>query len=149
LDWTIGFIHPSLCNFSLNYDQYSAISELHNFQFTVEHALGFSDSTSRILATDLNIGTNTSNHYEALLPFLLQSPGFLTLYSSALLLCTTNSLPLYRPAPIIFAKCLEFRCLVMLQYMYIYVCVCVCESCGELTVDKFGLIHVAIHSNSL
>jgi hypothetical protein len=42
-------------------------------QFTVAHAPGFLVSTSRILATDLNTGTITSNHYEVFLPFLLQS----------------------------------------------------------------------------
>jgi hypothetical protein len=30
--------------------QYSVISRLHRLQFTVAHALGFSDSTSRLLA---------------------------------------------------------------------------------------------------
>jgi hypothetical protein len=34
--------------------QYSAFAHLHTFQFTVTHALGFSVSTSRLLATDLN-----------------------------------------------------------------------------------------------
>jgi hypothetical protein len=47
---------------SLNYKQ--AISDLHNLLFTVAHTLGFSVSTSRILATDLNTGKITSNHYE-------------------------------------------------------------------------------------
>jgi hypothetical protein len=54
--------------------QYSAIADLHAFQFTVAHALGFPVSTSRCLVADLNIGTITSNHYEVFLPFLLQSP---------------------------------------------------------------------------
>jgi hypothetical protein len=54
------------------YKQYSAIADLHTLQFTVAHALGFSVSTSRILATGLNTGTITSNHYEILL-FLIQS----------------------------------------------------------------------------
>jgi hypothetical protein len=63
-----------LCTHSLNYNQYSAIAELHNFRFTATHALGFSVFTSRILATDLNTGTVTSNHYEIFLPFFIQSP---------------------------------------------------------------------------
>jgi hypothetical protein len=49
---------------TLSYNQYSAIADLHTLQFTVAHALGFSVSTSHILATDLNTGTITSNHYE-------------------------------------------------------------------------------------
>jgi hypothetical protein len=64
----IGFIDPSLYNLSLNYNQYSATADLHAFKFTVAHALGYSVSTSRILATDLNTGTITSNHYEVM-PF--------------------------------------------------------------------------------
>jgi hypothetical protein len=51
-----------LCTVSLNYNRYSAIANLHTFQFTVAHALGFSVSTCRILATDLNTETITSNH---------------------------------------------------------------------------------------
>jgi hypothetical protein len=43
------------------------------FQSTVVHALGFSVFTSRLLATDLNTETSTSNHYEVFLPFLVQS----------------------------------------------------------------------------
>jgi hypothetical protein len=71
------------------------------FQLTVAHALGFLVSNSRILPTDLNTGTITSNHYE-FLSFLLQSawtadsseldpilqfqsPWFLILYSSILI----------------------------------------------------------------
>jgi hypothetical protein len=46
------------------------MADLHNLQFTVAHALGFSVSTSRLLATE----TVTSNHYEVFLPFLVQSP---------------------------------------------------------------------------
>jgi hypothetical protein len=62
--WHFGY------TLSLNH---SAIADLHNFQFTVAHALGFSVSTSRLLATDLNTETSTSNHYEAFLLFRLQS----------------------------------------------------------------------------
>jgi hypothetical protein len=42
-------------------------------QSTVAHALGFSVSTSRLLATDLNTEISTSNHYEVFLLFRLQS----------------------------------------------------------------------------
>jgi hypothetical protein len=43
------------------------------FQFTVAHAVGFPVFTSRLLATDLNTETITSNHYEVFLAFLIQS----------------------------------------------------------------------------
>jgi hypothetical protein len=56
----IGFISTSVTS-SLNHNYYSAIADLHKLQFTVAHALGFSVSTSRLLATDLNTGTITSN----------------------------------------------------------------------------------------
>jgi hypothetical protein len=56
------------------------MADLHNFQFTVAHALGFSVSTSRLLKTDLNKETITSNHYVVFL-------SSLTLYSSVLI-CT-------------------------------------------------------------
>jgi hypothetical protein len=68
----IGFIGTSVKT-SLNYSQYSAIGDLHNLEFTVAHTLGFSVSTSRLLATDINTETITSNHYEAFLLFCLQS----------------------------------------------------------------------------
>jgi hypothetical protein len=42
--------------------KYSAIADLHNLHFTAAHALGFSISTSRLLATDLNTETSTSKH---------------------------------------------------------------------------------------
>jgi hypothetical protein len=58
--------------------QYSAIANLHTFQFTVPHALGFSVFISRILATDLsqshcnfNVQVKTSSHsLISFLPFL-------------------------------------------------------------------------------
>jgi hypothetical protein len=69
----VGFICTSV-TISFNCNQYSAIADLHNFKFTVAHLLGFSVSTSRLLVTDLNTETITSNHYEVFLSFLLQSP---------------------------------------------------------------------------
>jgi hypothetical protein len=69
----IGLIGSSF-TMSLNYSQYRGIADLHNLQFTVVHALGFSVSTSRLLATDLNTETSTANHYEVFFPFLVQSP---------------------------------------------------------------------------
>jgi hypothetical protein len=41
----------------LNYKQYSVIADLHNFQFTVVHAIGFSVFTSRLLTTYFNTDT--------------------------------------------------------------------------------------------
>jgi redox-regulated HSP33 family molecular chaperone len=48
----IGFIN-TLVKSSLNYGRYSAITDLHNLQFTVAHALGFAVFASRLLATKL------------------------------------------------------------------------------------------------
>jgi hypothetical protein len=107
----IGFTDPSLYNLFLYYNQYSTIANLHTFQFTTVHTLGFSAPTNRILAMDLNTETITSNHYEVFLPFLVQSPWnanppeldpiltpvslFLNLYSFVLI-HATNRLLLYR-----------------------------------------------------
>jgi hypothetical protein len=63
LDQMIGFIEASLqlqlvtINITRTYKQESAMVELHTFQFTSAHALGFSFSTSRSLVADLNTGT--------------------------------------------------------------------------------------------
>jgi hypothetical protein len=67
LDRMIGFISNSVTS-SVNYNEHSATADLFIFQSTVAHALGFSVSTTRLLATDLN---STSNHYEVLLLFRL------------------------------------------------------------------------------
>jgi hypothetical protein len=63
LNWMIGFIGTSV-TISANYNQYRAITDLHNLQFTVAHTLGLSVFTSRLLAVDLNRETSTSKHYE-------------------------------------------------------------------------------------
>jgi hypothetical protein len=65
--WHFGY------TLSLNYSSHSAIADLHNLQFAVGHALGFSVSTSRLLATDLNTETSTSSHHDVFLLFRLQS----------------------------------------------------------------------------
>jgi hypothetical protein len=52
---------------TLGYRQNNAIADLHIFQFTVTHALGFSVFTSRIRATDYSSLTVTSNHTRILL----------------------------------------------------------------------------------
>jgi hypothetical protein len=52
LDWMIGFINTLYNQHVLN-KQYSAISDLHNLQFTITHALEFSVFASCILVTEL------------------------------------------------------------------------------------------------
>jgi hypothetical protein len=98
----IGFIRTSVTS-SLNHTYYSAIPDLHTFQFTVAHALGFSVFSSRLLATDLNTEISTSNHKEVFLLFLVQSPWVLgtqlkTLLDSSSLLLACSLLPLTPPA---------------------------------------------------
>jgi hypothetical protein len=56
---------------SLNYNQCHRYST--HFQCTAAHTLGFSVFTSRLLATDLNTETSTSNHCQVFLSLLLQS----------------------------------------------------------------------------
>jgi hypothetical protein len=63
--------------FSLITLEESAIAGLHNFQSNVAHALTLSFLTSRLLATDLNTETSTSNHYEVFLLFRLHSLWYL------------------------------------------------------------------------
>jgi hypothetical protein len=67
-----GFIGTS-ATISLNYSRYSAIANLHTFHFTVAHVLGFSVSTSRLVATDFNTEMITSNHYEVFFDPILQN----------------------------------------------------------------------------
>jgi hypothetical protein len=69
-----GFI-STLVTTTLNYSQYSAIADLHKLHSTVAHALGFSVSTSRLLATDLNTETNTSDlsRYHCTIAFIKSS----------------------------------------------------------------------------
>jgi hypothetical protein len=52
-------------------NNYYTITDFHTFQSNVAHVLGFSVSTSRLLATDLNTEISTSNHYEVFLLFRL------------------------------------------------------------------------------
>jgi hypothetical protein len=69
----IGFI-GALVTISLNYSQYSAITDLHNLQFTVTHTLGFLVFPSHLLKIDLYTEISTLNHYKVFLPILVQSP---------------------------------------------------------------------------
>jgi hypothetical protein len=48
----------------------TTLSPIYTIQFTVAHALGFSVTNSRLLATDLNTNTITSNYYEVFLSSL-------------------------------------------------------------------------------
>jgi hypothetical protein len=57
---------------------YTALSPIYTIlQLIVAQALGFSVSTSRLLATGLNTETSTSTHYEVFLLFFVQSPWYL------------------------------------------------------------------------
>jgi hypothetical protein len=58
-----------------NYNQYSAIVDLHALQFTVTHALGFSVLTSRVPAEDLqqshcHFKSHMKSSLHSLIPFL-------------------------------------------------------------------------------
>jgi hypothetical protein len=56
-DWIYSPLGYTL---SLNYTYYTGnTADLHTFQFTVVHALGFSVSTSRLLVTDRSTETST------------------------------------------------------------------------------------------
>jgi hypothetical protein len=72
-DWIFLALWLQPLLITLKYKQYRAIIDLHTFHFTIAHALGFSLSTSCLLATDLNTETITSNHYAVVLLFRLQS----------------------------------------------------------------------------
>jgi hypothetical protein len=52
-------------------NNYYTITDFHTFQSSVAHALGFSVSSSCLLAIDLNTEISTSNHYEVFLLFHL------------------------------------------------------------------------------
>jgi hypothetical protein len=70
-DW----IYWHLIHAVWNCGQYSAIAILHTLQFTVAHALGFSNFTIHILATDLpqshcNFKSHMTSYCHSLIPFL-------------------------------------------------------------------------------
>jgi hypothetical protein len=114
IDPMIDFL-TLLCTISLNYKPYSAIADLHNLQFTAVHAVGFSVSTSRLLVTDLNTETITSNHYEIFLPFLIQSPWTADSLNSDLRLTTellsARTTHRKHSYSIVAKACLPLRCL--------------------------------------
>jgi hypothetical protein len=53
-DWIYSQLVTQSLVITPRYSLYSAVSRLHQLQFTVAHALGFSRSTSRLPATDLD-----------------------------------------------------------------------------------------------
>jgi hypothetical protein len=74
LDWMTGFIDTLYTPLGTA-GNYSAVAILYTLQFTVAHALGFSVSTSRILATDFSqshchINSYTKSSLHRLIPFL-------------------------------------------------------------------------------
>jgi hypothetical protein len=71
----IGFIDPSLQLhlFTINTTRTYKLSLIYTLSSSPLHTLGFSVSTSRLVATDLNTGTITSYYYKVFLSFLLQS----------------------------------------------------------------------------
>jgi hypothetical protein len=91
LFWMIGFISTFGYNLSLNYIYIQAIQRYHWFTpFTAHrctHPQGFSVSTSRLLATDLNTETITS--YHTLNP---HRPTSCTLVYAAIISLTVTSL---------------------------------------------------------
>jgi hypothetical protein len=71
----IGFNEPYTFTLFGTTGNYSAIANLHTFQFTFTHALGFSVFTSRVPATDLlqsrcNFKSHMKSSYHSLIPFL-------------------------------------------------------------------------------
>jgi hypothetical protein len=58
-DWIYSQLVTHSVVITLTQRQYSAVSHLHQLQFTVAHALGFSVSTSRFPATDLDANYNS------------------------------------------------------------------------------------------
>jgi hypothetical protein len=58
-DWILLVLGLQVLLITLNY---SAIADSHNLQFTAGHALRLFVCTSRLLATDLNTETITSDH---------------------------------------------------------------------------------------
>jgi hypothetical protein len=72
--WMIVFIDANFVQ-SLLITISTALSLIYTCSISLfAFALGFSVSTSCILAADLNTGIITSNHHEVFLSFLLQSP---------------------------------------------------------------------------
>jgi hypothetical protein len=87
-------------NTTRTYKPYSAITDLHNFQFTAAHTLGFSVFCSRrnssqqwlclckvfpvrFLATDFNTGTITSSHMKFSCHFFFDLLGMPTQFSDS------------------------------------------------------------------
>jgi hypothetical protein len=104
-----------------DYKQYSAITILHTFKFTVTHTLGFSVFTSRILATDFS---QPHYHFKShrksslhslihLLPFL-QLPILKTRLNSIPLLSSSYPGRLASRNPTLLSRLLARSCLLCL-----------------------------------
>jgi hypothetical protein len=71
-DWIYCTLHIHTAR---DYRKYSAIADIHTFQFTVTHAIGYSVFTIRILATDLapfyfNFKSHMKSSLRCLITFL-------------------------------------------------------------------------------
>jgi hypothetical protein len=91
---------------------YNAIAIPRTLQSTVAHALGFSVSTSRLLATGLNREISTSTHYQVFL--LLRLQALCTNLYSATLHSSLTALNCTALAPIRFST--AHRLLISLHY---------------------------------
>jgi hypothetical protein len=63
-DWILLVLWLEVLLLTLSYN---SVAILHTLQFTVAHTLGFSVSTSRLLAVDLNTETSSSKSLLSLL----------------------------------------------------------------------------------
>jgi hypothetical protein len=86
----IGFISTSVTSF-INHAYCSTITDLHAFQSTIAHTLGFPVFTSCLMAADLSTKTITSNHYEVFSSSRFQSPWNLGIQLKLLLLLTPSA----------------------------------------------------------
>jgi hypothetical protein len=70
---------------------YSATADIHLLQLTVTQALGFSVSTSRILATDSSVSLAFQLTYKV---FFIQRNSFLAIYSQSPLTAISRTRPI-------------------------------------------------------
>jgi hypothetical protein len=78
-DWIYYQVVIHLLLITLTHRQYSVISRLHNLQYTVAQALGFSASTSRFSATDID--TTVTVTLQVLHINLLFAEAFFTIHA--------------------------------------------------------------------
>jgi hypothetical protein len=142
----IWFISTSV-TISLNYNQYSAITDLHNLQFTVAHALGFSVSTSLVPVTELDTETSASDHYEVFSPFLVQSLWNLGNDQKLFWTCKYTALPACARNKVKSKLCYDRRSVgqaptaaydqIFVTVRYLRVC-----WCGALSLTKEWVCHL-------